>query len=1361
MARKIMKETWYTFDPVNRIITFPHYVPQEHLILITDITANKVLYNFSDPSLGYTNYSSVVNSDGTETTSITLKYNTSGLSSGDEIQVTIDEYVESFQPSEEYQDGVGKLKTSTPQALIDTDFEYGAQQSKWESVSTINNRPTSWGFPYAALNVSGITAPSSLTAAGSRTITVSVTTLTATATSVTGNSTTSQATFTTSAAHGFSVGQYVTVAATSPTTYNVTAVPIIAVPTSTSFVINTTTFPTAPTALTTGTVTAGVVPPVGTPINVIDPLSLSASGRYTVEARTAENTFTYTAKTPIDSTWSGASLLDTNKTLIIPEVFYSNSTIGAAPTVTYVSNAAGSAVTVTTTVPHGLSIGNEIIVNGTSGITSGVAPTAYGLNGNYAVASITGPTSFIYYTPSTLTGTVASTATTTGTAASGSVGAIGSNILSVTATNAILATITVGMTVTGVGIPSGSVVTAVSLASAATTAMITLSAPLTAAVTATTYTFNAAIYMRPQGQVAHRAFDGGVIFQTNAGSNNQSLVRQTRRYFRYQSGKAISMSSGTILKPTLNIDNLTATGTAIGSTVVVTTKEKHNFQPGYQITIYGATDTGYNGTFTVANVISTTKFTYVNTALLNATTATGTPYVSTTAWYGAQTRLGIFDNQNGAYWEFDGQNVYAVRRASVYQVAGRVSVTQGSSTVTGSTQYPTIFNKQLVPGDWIVIRGQSYRVQDIASDTSLTISPAYRGVTANQVIVSKTVNTRIPQAKFNIDQLDGHGPTGYNLDLSKMQMFFVDFSWYGAGSIRWGLRTNRGNIAWVHRLPNNNNSATAYMRSGNLPGRYESATYPTATYTAVTINPTDTSITVADSSTFPSSGSIIVRNGSSYELMNYTGNPVNNGVYSNTLTGLTRGQGGASTATITTPNLGATGTVGSISGSGPWTATITGLTSTAGAYPGATLTATAGTGTIGGGSNTYVVQSTTSTSVTYVATGGTTPTAGSVTNVLVSSNTVTVSSAAGIQVGQRVINPSVPDGTFVSAISGTTLTLSQSTLLPQSAVATIFPAVGTAGTVNTTTTSGNTYTYSATAPTAVELAFPSYGPGLSHWGTSIIMDGRFDDDKSLLFTYGQTTATAIAPLGGTTATLNSTASNTLTLSTANSNIVPGMLVTGTGIPDGTYVTAVNSTTSITVSNSGTALSLTNVNATFTGASSKALMSIRIAPSVDTGITAPIGGRELLNRMQLILKALDISLLNSAGTGNVLVQAFLNATPNANPGASLTLTNTAWTNAVSNKVLTPNSSLAQIADYAGGNVGVTGGEVTGGFFTNSTGSIDFSNVRDLGNSILGGGGTYNNSGVYPDGPDTLTIVVTNLATTPVSVLGRLSWSEAQA
>jgi hypothetical protein len=59
------------------------------------------------------------------------------------------------------------------------------------------------------------------------------------------------------------------------------------------------------------------------------------------------------------------------------------------------------------------------------------------------------------------------------------------------------------------------------------------------------------------------------------------------------------------------------------------------------------------------------------------------------------------------------------------------------------------------------------------------------------------------------------------------------------------------------------------------------------------------------------------------------------------------------------------------------------------------------------------------------------------------------------------------------------------------------------------------------------------------------------------------------------------------------------------------------------------------------------------------------------------------------------------------------------------------------------------------------AADISEILSLGNSILGG------DGVYPDGPDILTIAVAPLNTTgitinaPFSVSARVSWAESQA
>jgi hypothetical protein len=124
---------------------------------------------------------------------------------------------------------------------------------------------------------------------------------------------------------------------------------------------------------------------------------------------------------------------------------------------------------------------------------------------------------------------------------------------------------------------------------------------------------------------------------------------------------------------------------------------------------------------------------------------------------------------------------------------------------------------------------------------------------------------------------------------------------------------------------------------------------------------------------------------------------------------------------------------------------------------------------------------------------------------------------------------------------------------------------------------------------------------------------------------------------------------------------------------------------------------------------------------------------------------------------MLVTVILNGTPGS-------IGTTIWKNVIQNVTTEFNSSLSQIADYQSGGASATisGGEVSGGFYVNSTTSISLENVRDLGNAILGGGtSTLPTANIYPDGPDVITIAVTNLGGSNVDVVGRLSWTEAQA
>lgn len=77
--------------------------------------------------------------------------------------------VQQFTPIDTFIDPVSKIRVSNPSNLIDTDFEYGLQPTKWETVEIINNTPAffSKGGDTTIPDITGITTNS-----GTREITV-------------------------------------------------------------------------------------------------------------------------------------------------------------------------------------------------------------------------------------------------------------------------------------------------------------------------------------------------------------------------------------------------------------------------------------------------------------------------------------------------------------------------------------------------------------------------------------------------------------------------------------------------------------------------------------------------------------------------------------------------------------------------------------------------------------------------------------------------------------------------------------------------------------------------------------------------------------------------------------------------------------------------------------------------------------------------------------------------------------------------------------------------------------------------------------------------------------------------------------
>lgn len=77
---------------------------------------------------------------------------------------------------------------------------------------------------------------------------------------------------------------------------------------------------------------------------------------------------------------------------------------------------------------------------------------------------------------------------------------------------------------------------------------------------------------------------------------------------------------------------------------------------------------------------------------------------------------------------------------------------------------------------------------------------------------------KVAQANWNMDKCDGTGPSGYNLDVTKTQLLFIDFTWLGVGRVRCGFMAN-GEFIIAHEFRTSNTIDVPYMANPNLPVR--------------------------------------------------------------------------------------------------------------------------------------------------------------------------------------------------------------------------------------------------------------------------------------------------------------------------------------------------------------------------------------------------------------------------------------------------------------------------------------------------------------------------------------------------------------
>jgi len=87
-------------------------------------------------------------------------------------------------------------------------------------------------------------------------------------------------------------------------------------------------------------------------------------------------------------------------------------------------------------------------------------------------------------------------------------------------------------------------------------------------------------------------------------------------------------------------------------------------------------------------------------------------------------------------------------------------------------------------------------------------------------VSGSVVDTHIPQGQWNVDKMDGTGPSGIVLDISKAQIMWTDIEWLGVGSVRLGFVIN-GQFVVCHIIHHANIETGTYITTASLPLRQE------------------------------------------------------------------------------------------------------------------------------------------------------------------------------------------------------------------------------------------------------------------------------------------------------------------------------------------------------------------------------------------------------------------------------------------------------------------------------------------------------------------------------------------------------------
>jgi hypothetical protein len=87
-------------------------------------------------------------------------------------------------------------------------------------------------------------------------------------------------------------------------------------------------------------------------------------------------------------------------------------------------------------------------------------------------------------------------------------------------------------------------------------------------------------------------------------------------------------------------------------------------------------------------------------------------------------------------------------------------------------------------------------------------------------VTGAITENRVTQANWNLDKLDGTGPSLMTLDITKAQIMWTDIEWLGLGTVRVGFVID-GRLIHCHSFHHANIITSTYITTASLPARYE------------------------------------------------------------------------------------------------------------------------------------------------------------------------------------------------------------------------------------------------------------------------------------------------------------------------------------------------------------------------------------------------------------------------------------------------------------------------------------------------------------------------------------------------------------